>query len=80
MTVHNKIEITAAAKQARDANPGVLVLSGLSTNFASDPSTLYAACRSVLGTVNGHYLNVPHGRRPETALAFLRLVTADAEA
>lgn len=72
--------VAAAAAQARDANPGVLVLSGLSTNFASDPSTLYVAWRSVLGTVNGHYLNVPHGRRPETALAFLRLVAAEADA
>ena len=68
--------VTAAAAQARAANPGVLVLSGLSTNYASDPSTLYDAWRSVLGTVDGHYLNVPHGRRPEIAIAFLRLVNA----
>jgi len=68
--------VAAAARQARAADPGVLVVSGLSTNFAPDPSTLYAAWRSVLGTVDGHYLNVPHGRLPETALAFLRLVVA----
>jgi hypothetical protein len=33
---------------------------------------LLEAWRSVLGRVDGHYLNVPHGRDPETALAFLR--------
>src|SRR5262249_8039797 len=66
------------ARQARAPNPGVLVLSGLSTNFASDPSTLYEAWRSVLGMVDGHYLNVPHGQRPDTALAFLRLVSVSA--
>jgi hypothetical protein len=72
--------VSAAARQARGANPGVLVISGLSTTYAQDPSTLYTAWRSVLGTVDGHYLNVPHGRRPETALAFLRLVMTEAEA
>jgi hypothetical protein len=64
--------VVAAARQARAVNPGVLVLSGLSTNFTSDPSVLLEAWRSVLGRVDGHYLNVPHGRDPETALAFLR--------
>jgi hypothetical protein len=33
-------------------------------NFTSDPSVLFAAWESVLGIVDGHCLNVPHGRRP----------------
>lgn len=65
--------VGAAARQARDANPGVLVLSGLSTNFATEPAVLLRAWRSVIGVVDGHYLNVPHGRRAEMAIAFLRL-------
>jgi hypothetical protein len=49
------------------------------------PSVPFAARESVLGIVHGHYLNVPHGRRPGTAwvpaeggsrrvITFLRLV------
>jgi hypothetical protein len=68
--------VSAAARQARDANPGVLVLSGLSTNFATEPSVLLRAWRSVIGVVDGHYLNVPHGRRAEMAIAFLRLAAS----
>ena len=56
--------VAGAAAQARRANPGVSVLSGLSTNFTDDPRVLYAAWRSVTGMVDGHYLNVPHGIRP----------------
>jgi hypothetical protein len=67
--------VAAAARQARDANPGVLVLSGLSTNFATEPSVLLRAWRSVVGVVDGHYLNVPHGHRPEVACEFLRLAS-----
>lgn len=62
--------------QAREANPGVLVISGLSTNFTADPSVLFEAWRSVIGIVDGHYLNVPHGRRPEVAIAFLQMAAA----
>jgi hypothetical protein len=65
--------VAAAAVQARAANPRVLVLSGLSTNFTQDPAVLYAAWRSVLGVVDGHYLNVPHGVRPEVAVGFLQM-------
>jgi hypothetical protein len=68
--------VRAAAEQARAANPGVLVLSGLSTNFTSDPSVLFAAWESMLGIVDGHYENVPHGRRPATAVGFLQKVAA----
>jgi hypothetical protein len=68
--------VRALAVQARQANPGVLVISGLSTNFTTHPSVLFDAWRSVIGIVDGHYLNVPHGRRPEVAVAFLRMAAA----
>jgi hypothetical protein len=66
--------VAAAAQQARAANPSVSVLSGISTNFTDDPDVLYAAWRSVLDVVDGHYLNVPDGFRPAVAVAFLRMV------
>lgn len=66
--------VAAAAVQARLANPGVQVISGISTTFTEDPQVLYAAWRSVRGVVDGHYLNVPNGARPAVAVAFARAV------
>jgi hypothetical protein len=66
--------VTAAAAQARWANPGVQVISGISTTFTEDPQVLLAAWRSVRGVVDGHYLNVPNGVRPTVAVAFARAV------
>jgi len=66
--------VTAAAAQARLANPGVQVISGISTTFTDDPQVLYAAWRSVRGVVDGHYLNVPNGARPSVAVDFARAV------
>ena len=66
--------VVAAAVQARRANPSVAVVSGISTTFTADPQVLYAAWRSVIDVVDGHYLNVPDGFRPAAAVAFLRLV------
>jgi hypothetical protein len=66
--------IDAAVQQARRANPSVTVLSGLSTNFTDDPAVVYAAWRSVLEVVDGHYLNVPGGIRPRVAVDFLQMV------
>jgi hypothetical protein len=71
--------VSAAASQARRANPSVAVVSGISTNFTADPQVLYAAWRSVLDVVDGHYLNVPDGFRPGVAVAFLRLVAETGE-
>jgi hypothetical protein len=65
-----------AVRQARMANPSVTVLSGISTNFTDDPAVMYAAWRSVVGVVDGHYLNVPGGVRPHVAVDFLRMVAA----
>jgi hypothetical protein len=66
--------VSQAVQQARHANPNVLVLSGISTNFTDDADVLYEAWRSVLDVVDGHYLNVPGGIRPRVAVAFLRMV------
>jgi hypothetical protein len=66
--------VSAAAQQARTANPAVTVLSGISTNFTDDPAVLYTAWRSVLDVVDGHYLNVPDGFRSHVAAEFLRMV------
>src|SRR5262245_18405741 len=66
-----------AAEQARQANPGVQVVSGLSTAFTEDPQVLFAAWRSVRGVVDGHYLNVPQGIRPTVAVSFAQAVLAD---
>jgi hypothetical protein len=68
--------VTDAATQARQANPDVQVISGISTMFTEDPQVLVAAWRSVRGVVDGHYLNVPQGVRPAVAVAFGRLVLA----
>lgn len=64
--------VTDAAAQARLANPGVQVISGISTTFTEDPQVLFTAWRSVRGVVDGHYLNVPNGIRPDVAIAFAR--------
>jgi hypothetical protein len=66
--------VSATAAQARAANPKVLVLSGLSTNFVSSPVQLYAAWAAVAGTVDGHYLAIPGGRGYSMAVRFLRLL------
>ncbi|HJX06754.1 MAG TPA: hypothetical protein VJ736_01670 [Actinomycetota bacterium] len=66
--------VTDAAAQAREANPSVQVVSGISTMFTEDPQVLVAAWRSVRGVVDGHYLNVPQGIRPTVAAAFARTI------
>jgi hypothetical protein len=64
--------VEAAAAQARRAHPGVIVLAGLSTRFASDAQTLLDAWGAVSDIVDGHYLAVPEGIRPDIAASFLR--------
>ena len=66
--------VSATAAQARAANPRVLFISGLSTNFVDSPAALYAAWFAVRDVVDGHYLSVPGGRRYAVAIAFLRLL------
>ena len=65
---------TAAAVQARQANPNVQVLAHLTTRIAPDPTVLYAAWRSVQPVVDGCYVGVPGGVRPRVALGFLRMI------
>jgi hypothetical protein len=74
--------VSRAAAQARAANPAVRVIAGLSTNFTSDPQVLLAAWEAVRDVVDGHYMAVPEGIRPEVATSFLQLVAGrlDAEA
>jgi hypothetical protein len=66
--------VEGAADQARRAHPGVVVLAGLSTRFATDPGTLLTAWDAVSDLVDGHYLAVPEGIRPEVAAGFLRML------
>ena len=66
--------VEEAAAQASVANPNVVVLAGLSTRFVTDPNTLLSAWDSVTDIVDGHYLAVPEGIRPDVAVAFLRML------
>jgi len=54
--------VTAAAEQARAANPRVIVLAGLSTNPPGAPvdsQQLVAAIQATRRSVNGYWLNIP---------------------
>ena len=68
--------VSATARQARAANPRVLVLSGLSTTYTDSPVALYQAWLSVDDVVDGHYLSAPRGLRQESMIAFLKLLPA----
>ena len=81
--------VTAAAAQARSANPDVRVLAGLSTNPAGraiSASVLAADANAVRGVVDGYWLNIPSAgtacpqcgtARPQTAVPWLeKLLTA----
>ena len=65
--------VLATAEQAREANPDVVVLSGLSTSpgYAATDRMLYAAWSSVADVVDGHYLSLARQRYPGTAAEFL---------
>jgi len=65
-----------ATEQARDANPSTLVISGLSTRFAPTARTLVDAWTAVRDMVDGHYMAVPEGIRPEVATDFLQQIGA----
>ncbi len=65
---------TAAAAQARQANPDIQVLAHLTTRIAPDPTVLYTAWRSVQTAVDGCYVGVPGGVRPRVAIGFLRMI------
>jgi hypothetical protein len=67
--------VAATAGQARAANPDVVHLSGLSTSpgVVATPSMLFEAFASVRDIVDGHYVSLSKGRRPEVMAAFLRM-------
>jgi len=68
--------VARTARQARSANPDVIVLSGLSTapGYVATPQMLYAAWDSVKDVVDGHYMSLVKVEYPATAAAFLRLI------
>ena len=80
--------VTAAAAQARSANPDVRVLAGLSTNpsgRAISSAVLIADADSVRGVVDGYWLNIPSAgtacpqcgtARPRTAVPWLEKLLA----
>ena len=70
---------TAAAEQARQANPQVQVLAHLTTRLAPDPTVLFSAWRSVQPVVDGCYIGVPQGARPRMAIGFLRMISIGAD-
>jgi hypothetical protein len=67
--------VEATAEAARSANPDVVLLAGLSTSpgVVATPSMLFEAFASVRGVVDGHYVSLSKGRRPEVMAAFLRM-------
>jgi hypothetical protein len=69
--------VEAAAAQARAANPDVVVLAGLSTRYATDAQGLLDAWDAVSDLVDGHYLAVPQGIRPDVAASFLRTLAEE---
>ena len=76
--------VTAAAQQAKAANPDVKVLAGLSTNpsgRAISSTVLAQDANSVRGAVDGYWLNIPSGgsacptcgtARPQVAVPWLK--------
>ena len=69
--------VEAATAQAREANPDVVVLAGLSTRYAATPGDLLAAWDAVSDVVDGHYLAVPQGISPQLAASFLRMLAEE---
>ena len=81
--------VTSATQQARQANPNVIVLAGLSTGPSGKIATadeLYDAATSVLDVVEGFWLNIPSkgqhcpsctNPKPEVAVRFLQSLAVD---
>jgi hypothetical protein len=67
-----RLMVLRAAAQARAANPDVVVVAGLSTRYALDGQSLLDAWDAVSDIVDGHYMAVPDGFRPDIAASFLR--------
>jgi hypothetical protein len=65
--------VAATAERARATNAGVVLLSGLSTSpgVVATPQMLFEAFSSVRDVVDGHYVSLSKGRRPEVMAVFL---------
>lgn len=65
--------VAATAEQARTANPEVVLLAGLSTSpgYPATPAMLLEAFAAVRDVVDGHYVSLSKGRRPEVMASFL---------
>ncbi|MBI2238200.1 MAG: hypothetical protein HYU54_06720 [Actinobacteria bacterium] len=70
--------VAETAAQAREANPNVVMLSGLSTapGYPATPEMLHAAWSSVKDIVDGYYLSLARMHYPDVAARFLRMVAA----
>jgi hypothetical protein len=66
--------VERAADQAREANPHVLVIAGLTTGTSFTAGQMYAAWNSVRDLVDGYYLSLSGSDRVPTALAFLHML------
>lgn len=78
--------VRKAAEQAREANPNIIVLAGISTNPTGKNVTakeLYACVQAVSNTVSGYWLNIPSGgaacptcgeAKPEVAAELLEMM------
>jgi hypothetical protein len=66
-------------RRARDVDPQVRVLSGLSTHpgYAATPTMLRDAWACVRDVVDGHYLSLAKLRLPEVAASFLAMTVAE---
>jgi hypothetical protein len=83
--------VTAEVLQARAANPGIVVLAGISTNPMGQHVTaqrVLEAVESVRAVVNGFWLNIPAGGtycpscgepQPRVAVELLRLLKLELE-
>jgi hypothetical protein len=66
--------VSSSVVRARESNPDVLTLSGLSTSpgYPATDGMLLEASESVADVVDGHYVSLAKGRFPEVMAAFLR--------
>lgn len=82
--------VTAAARQAREVNPHVIVLAGLSTNPSGQHVTaddVLAAISATRSAVDGYWFNIPHPSaycprcndfRPDIAIEVFKRLGTDA--
>jgi hypothetical protein len=72
--------VRRTAEQARAANPGIVMLSGLATHpgYPATPEMLRASWEVVRDVVDGHYLSLSRRRLPSVAGRFLRMIAESA--